>query len=125
VIIWETIRFVVVDFTLSVLYFPVWWYTAGVMKVLRLIRREVSSLGQSLNLKVLAQFLFKPMFGQRDIAGRIISFFVRIFHFLFLLIFTIVVTLLLLLLLVVWLLLPPFLLYNVLYHLGVPVPYVA
>lgn len=122
-IVWETIRFVVTDVFLSLVYFPVWWYTTGVMKVLRLIQRQLHSLAQSFNLKILAQFLFKPMFGQRDIVSRVISFFVRIVHFFVLLFVTVIVSLLLFLLLIVWLLLPIFVVISMIYHLGVNVPY--
>jgi hypothetical protein len=114
---WETIRFLIVDTIVSIVWFPVWWYTTGTMKVLRMIGREVSSLAQTLNLRVLWKFLFKPMFGQTDIASRIISFCVRIVHFCVLTVFSVIVTLGLLLLLIIWLLLPPFILYNIWFHL--------
>jgi hypothetical protein len=115
--VWETIRFVVVDAVWSIVSFPIWWYTVGAMKVLHLIRREAGALAQSLNLRVLLKFLFKPMFGQSDIIGRIISICVRIVHFCILATYSAIITILLVLLLIAWLLLPPFILYNVWFHL--------
>lgn len=114
---WETIRFIVADTIMSIVWFPVWWYTTGTMKVLRMIGREIQSLGQTLSLRVLWKFLFKPMFGQNDIAGRMISVCVRIVHFSVLTVFSVVVIIGLLLLLLLWLFLPPFILYNIWFHL--------
>lgn len=118
-LIWETIKFLAVDLVASIIYFPVWWYTAGMMKVARLVSREVKSLMQTFNLKVLFQSLFIPMFGQYDLAGRIISFFVRIVYTSGLFVISVVYTTLLSVLLLLWLLLPIFILYNFLFHLGV------
>lgn len=118
-LIWETIRFVIIDFALNVVYFPVWWYTTGLMKVVNLIRKESGGLIHSLNLRTLARFLFKPMFGQNDIWGRIISFYVRIVHFVVLTVYTCMYTLLMSCLLVVWVILPPLVLYMVFFQLGI------
>lgn len=116
---WGTIRFVVIDLIGNVVTFPVWWYTVGVMRVLRLIGREVGGLVQSLNLRILFQFLLKPMFGQYDIWGRIISFGVRIVHFFILLFTTVFYTIALSVLLVAWLLLPVIVVLSIMYHLNI------
>jgi hypothetical protein len=117
------VRFVAQDLLGSLLWFPVWWYTSGVLRVVRLIIRQVKGLVAALNLKILFQFLLKPMFGQADFAGRVISFFVRIFHFFFLFLYTIIVTVLYSALLVLWLALPLLVVWSILFHLGVPLPY--
>ena len=117
-LIWETIRFVLIDFALNVVYFPVWWYTTGLLKVVQLINREAGGLIRSLNLRTLARFLFKPMFGQNDIVGRIISFYVRSVHFTVLTVYTVVYTIVMSLLLVVWILIPPMIAYMIAYNLG-------
>ncbi len=111
------VRFLIIDFVGSVLYFPVWWYTVGLAHVARLVGRQVHGLTQALNLRILFQFLLKPMFGQYDIWGRIISFGVRIVHFILLFIFTLVMTVVMSLLCVLWVLLPVFVLWSILYHL--------
>jgi len=118
VFVFDTIRFLMMDLLVGILYFPVWWYTVGLMKVVHMMQREAKGIAYALNLKILFRFLLKPMFGQYDIWGRIISFGVRIVHFFILFVWAIILTVLLLVLLVVWLLLPPFLVWNILYHLG-------
>lgn len=115
-LIWETIRFLLIDLIGNVVYFPLWWYTTGTIQIIQLITREISGFAKSLNLRILFQFLLTPMYGYNDITSRIISFFVRIGHFAVLLTATIVYTVVLLLLLVLWLVLPIFVLYNLIFH---------
>lgn len=114
----ETIRFIIVDFVISIIYFPLWWYTEGLLKVVRMIVREIRGLAKTFNLKILFQFILKPMFGQYDIWGRIISFGVRIVHFTFLTMYTLVYSILLSFVLILWIVLPFFILFNILFHLG-------
>lgn len=115
----DPIRFVLTDIIGSVLFFPVWWYTKGTIAVIELIARELKGFADSLNLRILLRFLFTPMFGQYDVLGRIISFWVRIVHFIVLFISTIVYTVVLCVLFVAWLMLPIVVVYNLLFHLGV------
>lgn len=60
------------------LYFPIWWYSTGLIKTLRGVwffyRRQEASLGFYVWLKN----MFVPMYGQYDIAGRLISFLIRL-----------------------------------------------
>ena len=57
---------------------PLWWYHDGLPRVFHywgyLLRRGNTVLGVSLWVKN----IFRPMFGQRDWQGKIISFFMRI-----------------------------------------------
>ena len=61
----------------EIIYFPVWWYTGGVVFVFQVARR-LTILG----LEVLSpaawwRYLFVPMYGEYGWQGRIISFFMR------------------------------------------------
>lgn len=114
----EPVKFIATDIFGSVIYFPVWWYTVGAWNVIELLLQELRGFAQGYNLKVLFQFLLTPMFGQYDIEGRIISFFVRIVHFFVLTIFTLCYSIILLFLLAAWLLLPVFVVANILFQLG-------
>lgn len=115
----QTLRFIVSDLILNVLYFPVWWYTTGALRVLRLIGRELQSFTESFRLRTLFQFLWQPMFGLTDPWSRVISVGVRLGHFFVLSLFTLVYTIMLFALFLVWLLLPAFIVYNVLFHLEI------
>ncbi len=60
------------------LYFPLWWYSLGLIKttkgVLNFYRNQEASLG----FLVWFRNIFVPMYGQHDFAGRLISFLVRL-----------------------------------------------
>lgn len=64
-------------------YFPLWWYSEGLLKTLKGVfnfwREQEASLGFSVWLKN----IFVPMYGQHDFAGRAISFFIRLVQIIF------------------------------------------
>ncbi|OGH93229.1 MAG: hypothetical protein A2563_01320 [Candidatus Magasanikbacteria bacterium RIFOXYD1_FULL_40_23] len=63
---------------LDVFYFPVWWYTKGALHALRQCFQILKNGNASLAPGVWIVNLFVPMYGQFDIQGRIVSFFMRI-----------------------------------------------
>jgi hypothetical protein len=56
---------------------PLWWYTGGLLRVSRWWLAEVRGGARRLSLRVLVSHWLTPMYGQYDVAGRIISFFAR------------------------------------------------
>lgn len=118
-IFWQSIKFIVKDIILNVLYFPVWWYTEGAFRILQKIGSEARNFSHNLNLGILFKYLFKPMYGLTDIWSRIISFMVRIVHFCVLGFLAVVWILVLALFFLFWLIFPAFILYNVLYQLNI------
>lgn len=68
------------DLGKEVLYFPVWWYSAGFIKTVASRFKSIKSMEMRLGLKIWMANIFKPMFGQYDIPGKIISFFMRVFQ---------------------------------------------
>ena len=60
------------------LYFPLWWYSAGLIKtasgVLNFYRAQEAYLGFSVWLRN----IFVPMYGEHDLTGRLVSFFIRV-----------------------------------------------
>jgi hypothetical protein len=65
---------------LDVVYFPLWWYTHGLMyaskSCLAWLERANMRLAPGLWLKN----IFVPMYGQRDFTGKVISFVIRFFQ---------------------------------------------
>lgn len=90
----------------SILYFPCWWYSRGLQKRAQEFTNGVCRLSRYLALKILLQNLFKPMFGQYDRTGRIISFFMRCFQLLIRLFIFLLGTVFLFALLILWIILP-------------------
>lgn len=65
------------DLLFDFVRFPLWWYTAGTKRALvfavQLFRDGNLYLAPGLWLKN----IFVPMFGQNDLQGRLVSFFMR------------------------------------------------
>ena len=97
---------------LDVFYFPLWWYSKGAWYAMRscfgLLKQGNANLAPGLWLAN----LFVPMFGQFDIQGRIISFFMRLVQIVARTIALVVWLLFCLVLFVVWLVLPLAVLYG-------------
>ncbi|MFH1089467.1 MAG: hypothetical protein V1716_03525 [Candidatus Uhrbacteria bacterium] len=60
-------------------FFPVWWYTRGLLDILKFIRGSIKNQYINLGLGVWLANLFVPMYGSTDWASRLISFFIRLF----------------------------------------------
>jgi len=68
---------ILVQFIWDLLYFPFWWYARGFLGILKWALRFLNYQLSSTGLLVWVMNLFTPMFGQRDWAGIMISFFMR------------------------------------------------
>lgn len=72
-----SLRFIAVDIFFDILLWPVWWYTKGASRAflfcLKTIHRQAEQMGYGIWLKN----IFIPMYGQRDLQGRLISFLIR------------------------------------------------
>jgi len=70
-------RLVVVDLLGSVVWFPVWWYTTGLQRVIRSSIESLHYRSKSYGLKIWVQNFLVPMYGQYDLTGRLVSVFMR------------------------------------------------
>ena len=69
---------VFLKFLRDVLYFPVWWYTKGLVTTWQWFVSMVLKAAKRLSLVIWLKHMFVPMYGQYNFWGRIISFFMRI-----------------------------------------------
>lgn len=67
----------------DILYFPIWWYSVGFTRAAAAVFRFWRSREASLGFSIWVKNIFVPMYGQRDIAGRVISFFMRLIQIIF------------------------------------------
>ncbi len=67
-----------VDFIGSIVWFPVWWYTTGFMKVASSVMRSLRYRAQAYSFAIWIRNFFVPMYGQYDWVGRTISIFMRL-----------------------------------------------
>jgi hypothetical protein len=64
----------------EIVYFPVWWYTIGLFHLLQTLQEFMSNREKELALLVWVKNIFKPMYGEYNWQGWIISFIVRLFQ---------------------------------------------
>jgi hypothetical protein len=66
-----------VDLAGSVAWFPVWWYTKGLQKVIAASFAALRYRSRSYALTLWIKNFFVPMYGQYDWTGRLVSVFMR------------------------------------------------
>jgi len=106
------VKYLAVDSVTSLLYFPVWWYTAGAFRVAAYGFRTLRNAGRGFGVSVWFKNLFRPMFGQYDFAGRIISFVMRLVMILYYSVVLLLLAVLMAALFLFWLGLPAFIGYE-------------
>ncbi len=62
---------------LDLVYFPVWWYGAGLVHTMGSLFTSWRNYGRRLAVGVWVKNFFVPMYGQYSLQGRLISVFVR------------------------------------------------
>ncbi len=110
-------KYFVVDLIGGIVLFPVWWYTRGLVKMGSGVLDFWTAERSSLAIGVWIKNIFTPMYGTHDIAGRLISFFMRIVQIIGRTIVLLIWTVLLLLFFVAYLVFPAFVALEVVYHL--------
>lgn len=106
----------ILDPIVSLIYFPLWWYSKGLLKFLIFLKKNIQEISQPFVLKILLANLFKPMYGDYSREGRIISFFMRSFHLLWRFFKIIIVFFISLIILIIYLSLLPFIFYQIICH---------
>lgn len=101
------------EIIIGIIFFPFWWYSKGLFKVLIFVKNFIKNKEKSLALLIWIKNIFTPMYGQEDWQGRLISFAVRVIQIIarsaimiFWLIFSLAV-------LLAWMIFPLFVLYEI------------
>ena len=112
-VIISSVKYFFIDLLGSFVYFPIWWYSFGLKKILFFIGKSIIERSRALALKIWLKNLFRPMFADYSRAGRIISFFMRIILLIwrFLALFT--WSIYMIILLILWLGAPAFVVYKI------------
>ncbi len=105
------------EFGRDILYFPIWWHSRGLIKIIVSMKNFLADKQKKLALIIWIKNIFRPMYGQYDWQGMLISFFMRFFQIiirglvmLFFSIGTIIIILL-------WIILPIFTVYEIIFQL--------
>ena len=101
-------RFIFREFVVDVVFFPVWWYGKGLIRVGRFVFGRIAEFTSRSRWspKVWFQNIFVPMYGDYSRSGRAISFFVRLVVALALSVVLVLATITYLVLLVLYLVAP-------------------
>lgn len=101
----------------EILYFPLWWYSVGFFRLLTSLWRFWRNLEKVLGFSVWVKNIFVPMYGQRDITSRLISFVMRSVQIVVRGAGLLFLLLPLLIILILWLIFPIFLVYALTFQL--------
>jgi hypothetical protein len=112
-VITAPIKVVGKDFLLEIIYFPVWWYTRGMKKAFLFCLNKIKNGENWLGLGIWVRNILVPMFGQYDLAGRLISFAVRLVQIIARTIAMVIWVILMITLFFIWLLLPILAVYKI------------
>jgi hypothetical protein len=107
------------DIIREIIFFPLWWYTKGLWRVLSGIKDLIRGEAQATGFFVWLKNIHKPMYGQYDWAGRLISFVVRFFQVIVRGIMLLIWIAISLALLVLWIALPLIVLYQIAFQMGI------
>ena len=112
----SAVKYIIVDLVGDILYWPIWWYSKGLIKATKGSLNAVINQERSLGLTIWVKNIFTPMFGQYDIEGRIISFFARLIQIIARGLILIIWSILVLIFYIVWLILPVLVVYQIYYN---------
>jgi len=110
---YSSLKFVLIDLIGDILYWPIWWYSKGLVQTGLFCLNEIKSQYQILGLGTWLKNIFTPMFGQYDWEGRIISFFARLIQIIARTALLITWTIVILILFLAWIILPIFIFYQI------------
>lgn len=102
----QTLRSVFLDVIADFLYTPVWWYSRGLWRQFRKAAGSLAARADALAVDIWLKNIFTPMYGQYDLVGRLISFFMRFAQIIGRTVALIVWAVLLLVWILVWVLIP-------------------
>ncbi len=103
----------------AVVLFPIYWYTEGLYVKAWGVLRELRECRQLFHLRILFRHLFTPLYGYTDWETRFVSVIARSGHFVVMTTLALAFVIVLIGEFLVYIAIPPFLLYNVLYQVGV------
>ena len=115
--IFKLLLIILKDGLRAVLYFPLWWYGHGFIKMLGGCASQISDFNATLGFSIWLKNLFVPMFGQNDFMGRVISFFLRLVNVVVRGLGLLIFIILIFIFVIIWLILPVFILYQIFNHL--------
>jgi hypothetical protein len=108
---------IILEIGWKIVYFPVWWYSKGLVNKLKKAKNFIKNKERALALIIWIKNINKPMYGQHDLTGTLISFFIRLFQIILRSIILFFWVLFQLLLVITWIILPIFVFYQIIFQI--------
>ncbi len=74
----EFSKFVFTETVGSIVRFPLWWYSDGLIQLGEWIAQELRYRWKAYSFAIWIKNILVPMYGQYDWSGRLVSFFMRV-----------------------------------------------
>ena len=107
-----------VEFWRDILLFPFWWYSRGLVLVAGILWQFLANREKANALFIWIKNLFRPMYGQTDWQGVMISFFMRIVMIAFKFVVMVFWSLFAMVMLTLWIIAPIFVVYEIIYQIN-------
>jgi len=101
----------------DLVYFPAWWYSGGLIRLIKYLKNFLAEREKSLALLVWIKNIHIPMYGQYDWQGRLISFFMRLFQVIIRSIAMFAWLIFVLMIFIFWVIIPLLVLYEISFQL--------
>jgi len=101
----------------DIIYFPLWWYSRGLIQLLKGLKNFLINREKSLALLVWIKNIHRPMYGQYDWHGMLISFFMRLIQIIVRGIAMLIYLIIAMLVFCFWLILPALTIYQIIFQL--------
>ena len=101
------------NFLKNILYFPLWWYSRGLIQIFNKLKQFLFNKQKSLALLVWIKNIHRPMYQQHSWEGIIVSFVVRIIQIIIRSIIMLFWLIICLCILCFWIFLPIFTIYKI------------
>lgn len=108
---------ILLEIVRDILYFPVWWYSRGLVNLVKFLFSFLVNKQKSMALLVWIKNIFKPMYGQSDWQGKVISFFVRLIQIFVRSLIMILWLVFVLAIFCIWVILPVLVVYEIIFQL--------
>jgi len=108
---------IIADIVWGIFYFPLWWYGAGLIRFILTLGNFIAEREHEVGFLVWLKNIGKPMYGQSDLAGVLISIFMRLIQIVvrgIIMMFWLILTFVFL---AIWIILPIVTLYEIFYQL--------
>ncbi|MEA3449686.1 MAG: hypothetical protein U9Q85_01790 [Patescibacteria group bacterium] len=100
----------------DIVFFPIWWYSRGLIQTVKSLIQFMSNREKGLAFFVWVKNFFKPMYGQSDWQGRLISMGMRLMMIIFrglILIFWLIISIGVF---IIWLILPILVVFELIFQ---------